>query len=181
MTINPKSLTIEVIHNDTIIVTSPTILPSPTRLVSPLPVPSGQRGWLSLHQCWRSLLSIMRRPQTPSAPSDHQCWRSPAMSYVWYLSVARSPLIYCPTAQTTKEGHHVVSSFAGHTCSRLPDNGRLPVIRDATLSEAGHGWRRVVWSLSFDTVCLTRHLQARRHPQHRWLLWIACPHRDNLL
>jgi len=53
-------------HN---IVTSPTILPSPTRLVSPFPVPSEQRGWLSLHQRWRYLLSIMRRQPTLSAPS----------------------------------------------------------------------------------------------------------------
>jgi len=168
MTINPKSLTIEVIHNDTIIVTSPTILPCPrdSSVHFQFP-PSGQRGWLSLHQRWRSLLSIMRRPPTPSAPSrslrstnvDDLCRRPaltiyavdtapstdvkrsltllqttsarrpPAMSSVWYLSVARSPLIYYPTAQATMKGHHVFLSFAGHTCSRLSDNGRSPVIQ----------------------------------------------------
>jgi len=211
MTINPKSITTEVIHNDTIIVTSPTILPSPTLLVSPLPVPSGQRGWLSLHQRWRSLLLTMRRPPTPSAPSrslrsasvDDLCRlpalttsavdtavstdvkrsvtllqttsarRSPAMSSVWYLSVARSPLIYCPTAQTTKEGHHVVFVLRRSHVLATTRQWKVAVMRDAALSKASHAWHRVVWLLSLGTVCLTRHLQARRHPPAS-LTAVAC-------
>jgi len=94
--------------------------------------------------------------------------RSPAMSSVRYLSIARSSLIYCPTAQTTKKGHHVVLSFAGHTCSRLPDNGRSPVIRDAALSEVVHAWRRAVWSRSPVTshclVAIFRHCLSDQTP-----------------
>jgi len=211
MTINPKSLTIEVIHNDTIIVTSPTILPSPTRLASPLPVPAGQRGWLSLHQRWRSLLSIMRRPPTPSAPSRSlrlpmsttsavdQRWLSPpsmlhrpptpSVPSRFFRLPVHADLQRCPLCDISASPAHRLyivrqprrqrkvttwfSSFAGHTWSRLPDNGRSPVMRDVALSKASHAWCRVVWSLSLDTVCLTRHLQARRHPPAS-LTTVAC-------
>jgi len=180
-------------HN---IVTSPTILPSFTRLVSPLPVPSGQRGWLFLHQRWRSLLSITCRPPTPSAPSrslrsanvDDLCrrpaltisavdtvpstdvkraltllqttsaCRSPAMSPVRYLSVAHSPLIYCPTAQTTKEGHHVV--FVLCRSHVLATTRQWKV--------ASHPWRRAVWSRSRVTsrflVAIFRHRLSDQTP-----------------
>jgi len=183
-------------HN---IATSPTVLPSPTRLVSPLLVPSGQRGWLSLHQRWRSLLSTMRRPPTQSAPSDppmstasavDQRWRSPPSIQhrpptssvpsrffrspvsadlprcrLWDISASLAHRLYIvrwPRRQWKVTTWFL--SFAGHTCSRLPDNGRSPVFRDAARSEVVYAWRRVGWSLSLDTVCLTRHLQARRHP-----------------
>jgi len=95
-----------------------------------------------IHQCRRSpAMSSVRYPPMCSdlhrrTPTPTEVLRYPQISTV--ISVARSPLIYCPTAQTTIEDHHVVWSFAGHTCSRLPDNGRSPVIRDVALSEANH-------------------------------------------
>jgi len=121
-------------HN---IVTSPTILPSPTRLVSPLSVPSGQRGWLSFHQRWRSLPSILHCPPTSSIPS--RFFRPPV-----HADLPRCPL-------------WDISASLAH---------RLYIVRQSRRQwkVASHPWRRVVWSPSFDTVCLTRHLQARRHP-----------------
>jgi len=139
MTINSKSITIETIYNNTIL--------SPVKQYSPSPHDSSQSTsgsfratWLTVsHQRWRSLLSIMRRPPTPSAPSrSHRsadvhdlCRRhctvhrrrafrhassdpptnSDVVCVIYvsiYPSVARSPLIYCPATQTTKESHHVV-------------------------------------------------------------------------
>jgi len=66
-----------------------------------------------IRRCRRRLPSTLHRPPTSSVPSrffrpaDRQRCRLCDICLYIYLSVGRSPLIYCPATHTTKEIHHM--------------------------------------------------------------------------
>jgi len=146
--------------------------------------PLGQRGWTRHHSVTlgtTALLKHRRRTMSTVSAVDLR-WPSPPSIMQPYsrrralpqtTSIHQYPPIYqrrsltlyiaFATVQTTMENRHVVPlpvTRARDFTRQWPVWGSLMIRRLGKV--AGHPCRRAGWPLYLDTVCLTRHLQARQ-------------------